>query len=165
MNTLKVAVVLVGSSLDKKAMQKDFDAQCKAFEANHNSAHDLIGEAVIGYLLTKPGMSQVTTETLVNRAYEAAVIRINADAGEGVDTTDLRDEALAMLKKRVPEYLRANPDLFQPRQKAGIQVHFVPGETDKDGNQVYRTDGETWQAILDKANAPKEPKAKTPASK
>ena len=152
-NYIKVEVVSNNGIPDKDLTLEAFMKAFDKFFAENSSTQETIESSIFGYLRSIPKLSTVTTDTLVERAYEAAVEQLTA-LGENTATT--RDEARARMKRRVPEFIKAHPELFAARQKAGIAVRMVPGEHDDEGRQVYRTSDEDWAKIT----APKPEKTK-----
>lgn len=153
MRSINSQVVTVNGKINADLTRLAFDEALNKLISQESTDYDLVHEAVQGFLLANPGMKSAPTSTFVNRAYDLASARIRAEGGGDLAC----DEARKRLEKvTVPEYFRADGgDHYHVSKKLGVCIRFVEGETDDSGNQIYRTDDETWS----KLTAPKAPKA------
>lgn len=97
------------------------------------------------FLLQSPGLRTIPTATLVRNLWEA-----KAESGALKGKTQAEKQALfERVEAIVPEYVKANKDMFHMGRKTGIAVRYVPGEVqkDKDGNEVFDAAGNTIQAL------------------
>ena len=142
-------------SVNGEATRLAFNGLLTDLEARVQVDFDSAAVEITTFLLANPGLKTIPTSELVRSLWETRV-----ENGELKGKSQAEKSALfSRLEEVVPEYVKSNTDMFHMGRKTGIAIHYVTGETAKDGKgqevfdaegnpvQAYRTDAETWAKI------------------
>lgn len=140
-----MAVLAADGTLDTEATDKEYFKLRDTLAAQLQEDQNSVAVEMTAFLLQNPGLRTIPTAALVRSLWDA---KIESGALKGKSHEE-RNALFTRLEEIVPEYVKANPDMFHVGRKSGIAIRYVPGEyvTDpKTGKQVFDDEGNPVQA-------------------
>lgn len=146
-------------TLNKEESSRVFEKLFAALQARIQTDHDSVAVHVTQFLLANAGLKTCPVSEMVRSIWETRLL----DGEFEGKTREEKNELNARLAEVLPEYLRANDDMFHIGRKTGVAIRFVPGDyqkdsdgdliKDKNGNpiQLYRHSDKEWAVIMQKA--------------
>ena len=126
-------------SVDEQATRNAFSGLLAKLVAQVKEDHDSVAVEVNAFFLENPGLKTISAPSLTRALWER---RAESGALRG-KTQEEKSAMFARLEEVIPEYVKANPDMFHVGRKTGIAVRYVPGDyvRDAEGNVQYAADG------------------------
>jgi hypothetical protein len=126
-------------SVDEQGTRDSFNSLLARLVAQVKEDHDSVAVEVIAFLLENPNLKTISSPSLVRALWER---KVEAGLLKG-KTQEEKSAMYARLEEVVPEYVKANPDMFHMGRKTGIAIRAVPGEYQKnqDGSTKYDGNG------------------------
>lgn len=127
-------------SVDEQGTRDAFNTLFAKLVAQVKEDHDSVAVEVMAFLVENPGLRTISTAHLVRALWER---KIESGAMKGKSQEE-KSLAYARLEEVVPEYVKANPDMFHTGRKTGIAIRGgFPGDIlrNEDGSTKYDANG------------------------